>query len=145
MLELVIFGNDQIHANNLGFSGAVRFVGKISNEDTLNSLYCAADILIVPSKQENFSNTILESLSSGTPVVAFNVGGNSDLIKHQKNGYLARPYDIEDLINGINFILQNSSDKNMRKHARARTEDFFNSDKVAQAYKDMYINGKVKK
>ena len=43
-------------------------------------------------------------------------------------------------INGINFILQNSSDKNMRKHARARTEDFFNSDKVAQAYKDMYIN-----
>tara|TARA_Y100000389_G_C17467026_1_gene526595 strand:+ start:4814 stop:6070 length:1257 start_codon:yes stop_codon:yes gene_type:complete len=139
-VELVIFGCNDAQRQDLRFNGIVHFVGKISRENTLNTLYNAADLLIVPSKQENFSNTILESLSSGTPVVAFNVGGNSDLIQHQKNGYLARPYDIEDLINGINFILQNSSDKDMRKHARARTEDFFNSDKVAQAYKDMYIN-----
>ena len=140
LVELVVFGCDEAHRQDLGFNGIVHFVGKISNENTLNTLYNAADLCIVPSKQENFSNTILESLSSGTPVVAFDVGGNGDLIMHQKNGYLARPYDIEDLVNGINSILQHSGEKDMRMHARSRAEDLFNPTKVAQAYRDMYVN-----
>ena len=140
LLELVIFGNDKMHANNLGFNGAVRFVGKISNEDTLNSLYCAADILVVPSKQENFSNTILESLSSGTPVIAFDVGGNEDLISHKLNGYLVEPYDIEDLIQGIKLTVYDANLHDMGVRARSKVETFFNPAKVAQSYKDMYLN-----
>ena len=140
LYELVIFGNDQINKNNLGFNGTVRFVGRIQSEKDLNALYSAADVMIVPSKQENFSNVILESLSSGTPVIAFDVGGNGDLILHNKNGYLVKPYDIKDLINGINLTLCNSNPQDMRSYARSRVEDLFHPDRVAQSYKAMYIN-----
>lgn len=140
LCELVIFGNDKINNNNLGFKGTVRFVGRIQNEKDLNTLYSAADVMIVPSKQENFSNVILESLSSGTPVIAFDVGGNGDLILHNKNGYLVKPFDIKDLINCINLTLCNSNPQDMRSYARSRVEHLFHPDTVAQSYKAMYIN-----
>jgi len=138
--ELVIFGNDKISKNNLGFKGRVRFVGRIQSEKDLNTLYSAADVMIVPSKQENFSNVILESLSSGTPVIAFDVGGNKDLILHNKNGYLVKPYDIKGLITSINLTLSNSNIQNMRNYARSRVEDLFHPDRVAKSYEVIYKN-----
>ena len=46
----------------------------------------------------------MESISCGTPVVSFNVGGITDLIKHKKNGYLAEENNFDDFYNGINFF-----------------------------------------
>ena len=96
--------------------------------------------MVVPSKQENFSNTILESLSSGTPVIAFDVGGNEDLISHKLNGYLVEPYDIEDLIKGIKLTVYDANLHDMGMRARSKVETLFNPAKVAQSYKDMYLN-----
>lgn len=53
-----------------------------------------SDVTIVPSKQENYSNTVLESLACGTPVVAFSIGGMPDLILTEKNGWLAEFGDV---------------------------------------------------
>jgi glycosyltransferase involved in cell wall biosynthesis len=64
------------------------------------------DVMIVPSKQENLSNTIMEALACGTPVVGFNIGGNSDMIEHQNNGYLAKPFDPQDMAKGIDWVLR---------------------------------------
>ena len=53
----------------------------------MNKLYSLADVTIVPSKMEVLGQTALESLACGTPVVAFNNTGLSDIIIHKKNGY----------------------------------------------------------
>ena len=66
------------------------FVGYIQDSQLLTALYNIADVMVVPSLTENLSCAIMESLSCGTPVVAFNIGGNGDMIDHFQNGYLAQ-------------------------------------------------------
>lgn len=72
-------------------------------------LYSATDVFVVPSIEDNLPNTILECLSCGTPVVAFNIGGVPDMIKHKFNGYLVDEVSSEGLGKGINFVLNNLS------------------------------------
>lgn len=85
----------------------VNSFGYLHDEYSTMLLYNAADVFIMPSLAENFPNTILESLSCGTPVVGFNIGGIPDLIKHKQTGYLAKYKDESDLAKGINWILDN--------------------------------------
>lgn len=77
----------------------------LHDDTTLNLAYNACDVFITPSLAENLSNAIMESLACGTPVVAFDIGGNGDMIQHKSNGYLARSHDSKDLAQGIEWIL----------------------------------------
>jgi glycosyltransferase involved in cell wall biosynthesis len=82
-------------------------LGILQDELSLCALYNAVDVLAVPSREENLANTIAESLCCGTPCLAFDIGGNSDLVQHKVNGYLAKPESTEDLAEGLEWILQN--------------------------------------
>jgi glycosyltransferase involved in cell wall biosynthesis len=96
---LLTFGSDIPESESLGFQ--VYSMGFISSENHLAEIYSAADVFVAPSLQDNLPNTVMESLACGTPVVAFDIGGMPDMIEHQKNGYLAKPYDVTDLAHGI--------------------------------------------
>lgn len=63
------------------------FLGWV-NHDDLPGIYSSADILILPSKFDTFSCVVLESLSCGLPVIAFNTKGPKDIIQDGINGYL---------------------------------------------------------
>lgn len=73
------FQNSKLNYKNFKF---------IKNKIQLSEIYNLADIFLFTSIEENFSNMILESLNCGTPVVAFNIGGNKEIIKNGINGYL---------------------------------------------------------
>ena len=75
--------------------------GHISDDLHLALMYNAADVFVAPSIQENLANTVMESLSCGTPVVAFDIGGMPDMILHGENGYLVKPFDISELAKRI--------------------------------------------
>ena len=113
-------------------------MGKLSDEYSLRVAYNAADVTILPSLQENLSNVVVESLSCGTPVVAFNIGGNSDMIDHKCNGYLADITCDVDLSLGIDFILNNNQNKVFNKNSREKVMNFFEKDKVSNLYKSLY-------
>lgn len=116
----------------------VTFVGYISDSNILAALYSIADVMVVPSLTENLSNAIMESLSCGTPVVGFDIGGNSDMIEHKQNGYLAAERDCEDLARGIEWCLKHNIDGALSMNARKKVLDSYTTDKVSKQYKQLY-------
>ena len=106
-ITVVIFGNgyDKRIADAIPFK--TKFMGYLKDNLSINIVYNAADIFIAPSLADNLPTTILESLSSGTAVVAFDTGGIADMISHKENGYLAKYKDSEDIANGIKYCLEN--------------------------------------
>ncbi len=106
-ITILIFGNGykQEITNQIPFKAI--FTGFLRDEYSTMLVYNAADVFIAPSLADNLPTTILESLSCGTPVVGFNVGGIPDMIIHKNNGYLAEYRNAKDLSDGIKFCLSN--------------------------------------
>lgn len=136
-IELIVFGADK-PTNKPDFGFPVAYMGIIRNENTLVEIYNAADVVIVPSRSENFSNIILESMSCRTPVVGFDIGGNSDLIDHKQNGYLANAFDTMDLANGIEWCLENNSSEILSISTQKRVETEYSLSRVSNKYLSIY-------
>lgn len=103
-MEAVVFGAARPEKPpDLGLQ--THYVGNIADDKHLTQIYAAADVFVAPSTQDNLPNTILEAMACGTPCVAFAVGGMPDMIEHQHNGYLARPFEVDDLVSGIIWVL----------------------------------------
>jgi len=136
-IELIIFGADK-STNEPNFGFPTRYIGVIEDENKLVELYNAADVLVIPSRSENFSNVILESMACGTPVIGFNIGGNSDLIDHKKNGYLAKPFDTMDLVNGIVWCLENNNENNLSINARKKVVENYSINIITEKYVNLY-------
>jgi glycosyltransferase involved in cell wall biosynthesis len=133
-LKLVVFGaTSSFEDLNIGID--IQYVGKMHDDISLSILYSAADLMIVPSIQESFGQTASESFSCGTPVVAFDTSGLKDIIDHQVNGYLAKPFDTDDLANGIEWMLEDSNrlDK-MGIKAREKAINKFDIKNCANSY-----------
>ena len=136
-VELVVFGSSKPkNAPEFGFK--THYVGQLNDDVSLVTLYSAVDVMVVPSLQENLSNAIMESLSCATPVVAFDIGGNGDMIAHRANGYLAIPFEAEDLARGIEWVLHNDDYAVLCDNARQKVVREFDSQVVAQKYIELY-------
>lgn len=136
-IEFVIFGaSTPANPPEIGFK--TNYIGSLSDDVSLVTLYSAVDVMIVPSKQENLSNAIMESLACATPVVGFDIGGNSDLIDHKNNGYLSPAFDVEALAKGIEWILDNEKYEELCSNARDKVMREFDSKIVAEKYIKLY-------
>jgi glycosyltransferase involved in cell wall biosynthesis len=97
-------------------------IGSVQDERLLSMIYSLADVFVIPSVQDNLPNTVIESISCGTPVVGFNVGGIPDMVKDGETGLLAKLGDVAGLKAGIeeiitNTILREAMSENCRKLA----------------------------
>jgi glycosyltransferase involved in cell wall biosynthesis len=135
--ELVVFGSEAPKTAQ-GFKQKAHYLGMLNDNVSLKALYNAADVMLVPSLQENLSNAIMESLACGTPVVAFDIGGNGDMITHQQNGYLAKPFDTSDLARGIEEQLGKSEHVNRSQKISNDTYARFEVNAVVPRYIDLY-------
>jgi len=136
-IELVVFGSS-LPENPMNFGFKTHYLGHLHDDISLVTLYSSADVIVVPSLQENLSNVIIESLACGLPVVAFHIGGNQDMIAHKTNGYLAKPFDITDLAYGIEWILKNKTYKDLSQNARNCILKKFSYDAVIPKYIKLY-------
>ncbi len=137
-IECYVFGSSTPRKpQDFGFP--THYLGALSDELALAIIYAAADVMVVPSREEAFGQTALEALACGTPVVAFNIGGLPDTVEHERNGYLARPFDIADIANGIQWVLSDEERRKMLSHnARAKVENGFTLEHQARRYIEVY-------
>jgi glycosyltransferase involved in cell wall biosynthesis len=137
-LELIVFG--QLASTQeipLGFP--VRYTGYVHDDEKLRLLYSAADAVAVPSRLEAFGQTASEAHACGTPVVAFNTGGLADIVAHRQTGYLAKPFDVQDLAAGIEWVLGGRANGlDLGSAARERACRLWDSCVVARHYTDLY-------
>ena len=134
---LVIFGNADTPIIDQRFETIG--IGSITSDYKLTQIYSLADVFVAPSLQENLSNAVMEALSCGTPVVAFDVGGMKDMIEHQITGYLARLKDVNDLAYGIEMISSTSDE--IHPIVRDSVINRFSPRTIGMKYKEFYING----
>lgn len=137
-LEIVFFGASQPeNPPDVGFR--THYLDQFSDDISLALVYSAADVMVVPSLQEAFGQTASESLACGTPVVAFAATGLKDIVDHQQNGYLANPFEIEDLAKGIAWVLEDGErHQKLRNHARERTKQEFSLEIQARRYLSLF-------
>ena len=136
-VELVIVGTSRPNFS-LDLDIKTHFIPRLYDEISQVLLYSAADVTVLPSIQENLSNTVIESLACGTPVVAFNVGGMPDMIDHMYNGYLAKPYDVASLGSGIKWVLNNPNADMLSNNAREYTIKNYKIETVSERYFTLY-------
>jgi glycosyltransferase involved in cell wall biosynthesis len=137
VIELVVLGNVK-NNEQFPFPCKTNFAGYVSDEMAIINYFSASTIFITPSLDENLPNTIMESLSCGTPVVAFKTGGIPDLIDHKINGYLADYKSSDDLVNGILWAYENRFNEQINKNARNKALNNYTYEIVAKKYTEVY-------
>jgi glycosyltransferase involved in cell wall biosynthesis len=142
-LEVVIFGASEPE-HPLDFAFQAHYLGILNDDLSLAIVYSAADVFVLPSIEENLANTVMEAIACGIPCVAFNIGGTPDMIEHQKNGYLAQSLQIEDLAQGISWVLENIERHHKLSH-RAREKAVQEFSLEIQANRYFNIFGDVQK
>lgn len=137
-LEVVVFGElPPKHPPDLGFP--LHFAGHLQDDVSMCLYYSAADAVVVPSRMENLSNVCLEAFACGRPTVAFNATGLGSVIDHKETGYLARPFDTEDLARGIQWVLDGDERRAaLSERCRQAAVEKFSAPVVAEQYIRLY-------
>lgn len=96
-------------------------MGKISDDNALAAMYSIADVFVITSREDNYPNTVLESLACGTPVVGFDNSGIAEMIVHEKTGFVAPAFNTEEILAGIDYCI------NHRRELSENTKAFIDA------------------
>ena len=135
--EILVFGKGRSYLlNELPYP--VRHLGLLTTEEDVVAAYNAADVMVVPSLEDNLPNTILEALSCGTPVVGFRTGGIPEMIDHKQTGYLADAGSAQQLADGLAFMLTHPEPAVLRQNARQFAEDRYSEAVITRQHVELY-------
>lgn len=134
----VVFGESKPkHPPNINLP--LFWTGQLHDEQSLALLYNAADVMVVPSRQDNLPQIGTEAQACGCPVVAFDTAGLPDVIAHKESGYLARPFEPGDLAYGIQWVLSDEERYNkLAVTARERAVKMWAPSVIVPQYIDIY-------
>jgi len=142
--ELVIVGDGPSRAaldrqiQELGLTGHVHLLGM---RQDIPVLLRGFDAFVLPSLAEGISNTLLEAMASGLPVVATRVGGNPELVEHGVTGTLVPPSNPLVLATALRCYTEDAGLRAAHGDAgRRRALQHFTLDRMAQAYHDLYAS-----
>ena len=107
--------------------------------DDIADIMQVLDVFVLPSKNEGISNTILEALASGLPVIATAVGGNLELVEAGVNGMLVQPGDVGGMAQALlGYLDAPARIAEHGEHARQHAVQRFSIPVMAEAYATVY-------
>jgi glycosyltransferase involved in cell wall biosynthesis len=139
-VRLVVFGGDGPRLEPAGrLPFPVIHLGRVDADERLRATYSACDVMVVPSRLEAFGFVALEAQACGTPVVAYSVGGLTDIVEDRLTGRLCDPFDTDQLATAIAWVVEDR-DRNraLGRAGRIKASKLSNPEFVASTYVDVY-------
>jgi glycosyltransferase involved in cell wall biosynthesis len=128
----------EAYADRLGLGGRVAFTGFRLD---VPELLAEMTVSVLPTLSEGLSNTVLESMAAGVPVVATDVGGNPEAVQHGVSGLLVPPRDSEALACAIGVLLENRElAANLGQAGRQRVVEHFSNTRMVQETERFYLS-----
>jgi glycosyltransferase involved in cell wall biosynthesis len=141
-LQFVLVGDGPLRpgleerARQLGLSERVMFLG---DRHDIPPVLASLDISVLPSSSESLSNVILESMAGGVPVVATEVGGNRELVEHEKTGFLFSPGNEAQFVAALEtLITQPELRERFGSCGREKARAEYAISTVRDRYQDLY-------
>ena len=137
--KLIIAGNVTCKSDEEYFAGIkskidgkiIKYVGEVSEKQKIKYL-CGAKALLFPIRwEEPFGLVMAEAMACGTPIIAFNRGSVSEVVKHDKTGFVAKSE--KEMIRAIENI-----EKIKREDCRVYVEKNFTIEKMVDNYEKVY-------
>jgi len=143
-LRLVMIGDGPLRAQveaELAAAGVAQYAWLPGGRDDVAAIMRGFDLFVLPSLAEGISNTILEAMASGLPVVATDVGGNKELLQPGATGTLVAAADAQAMALAIRAYAEDpGSCARHGAHARRVIEREFSMDAMVNAYLAVYDN-----
>lgn len=133
ILFLTIGGNTSDYSN-------VVSLPYIADEQIISELYSLSDIMLYPTKADNLPLVVLESMACGTPVIASDIGGISEIIDDKNNGYLISNNCKTEFINSLfTFYAMSDNEKNrVSTSAIEKIHQKFSLERMLSSYRTLY-------
>jgi len=135
-IRLLTFGYSHPDLERIGMP--VHALGYLESEESLATAYAAADVFVLPSLEDNLPNTILEAMSCGTAIAAFDAGGIPEMVEEGITGRLAARGDAEHLARAIAQMLDRDDRQAMGRACRERVERDYAPHVQAGRYLDLF-------
>lgn len=141
-VRILLVGDGPLRSDLEGYAVRHKVVDRtlfVGMQRDVNALLNAMDVVCVPSLSEGFSNTILEAMAVGKPVVATQVGGNPEAVLDGETGFLVRPRDDRMIFEKLLLLLKDSDlCGEMGKAARRRAQSEFDMEGMIEKYHSFY-------
>lgn len=136
-LRLLAFGKQTDALAAVG--GPLLNCGEVHNDSRLALIYSAADLLLLPSREDNLPNILLEAMACGTPAIAFTVGGVPDVIEDGIDGRLIPPFDTGAMARAaVDVLIHTQTAAAMAAAARHKMTERYSLDVQAAAYEELF-------
>jgi len=127
----------KLQITNYKLQTIASFLGRVEHEN-LARIYQEADVFVLPSLNEGMSNTMLEALSSGLPLIATDTGGTRELLTEGENGFIVKMKDANDIAEKIEKLILNPElAKKMGVKSREKAGGM-SWERVARSYYELY-------
>ena len=140
--RLVMIGDGPLRADAQAIlidAGCQELAWLPGSRDDVPDIMRQMDVFVLPSLSEGISNTILEAMATGLPVIATRVGGNAELVSDNETGRLVPSADIEAMAQGmIRYLEHPRLISRQGSTARQQAEKSFSMDAMVSAYLQVY-------
>lgn len=140
--EFVLVGDGPLRpeierqASALGLGETAVFLG---DRRDVSSVLVSLDVAVLTSDSESLSNVILEAMAARLPVVAYNVGGNSELVNDQRGALVAAGNEHEFAMAIFRLLSDADVRSQLGENSRRFVEENFRLDRVLRRYEDLYV------
>ena len=113
----------------------------LGERQDISELLKTFDVFTLTSIAEGISNTVLEAMASGLPIVATSVGGNPELVEHGVSGHLIPAQDVSALASALlGYVRDSDLRRSHGSAARRRAVDQFSLERMATEYANLYLS-----